>query len=158
MSDTKDVVNLDDVQMKARGNVGKFAYRHGRIGSDIGLEKLGCSVYAVPPGKSAYPYHAHSSMEEMCIVLESSGTLRRNETEQPIRTGDGIASKIGIAHQIINSSEQDLRYVVISNNEPVDVVFYPDSNNVGAYSDALGKPLLHLTHQDAATHYYDAEE
>ena len=31
MSDTKDVVNLDDVQMKARGNVGKFAYRHGRI-------------------------------------------------------------------------------------------------------------------------------
>ena len=130
----------------------------GMVGSDIGLERLGCSVYTVPPGKSAYPYRAHSSMEEICIVLEGSGTLRQNETEQPICTGDVIASKISIAHQIINSNEQDLGYVVISNNEPVDVVFYPDSNKVDAYSDALGKPLLHLTHQDAATHYYDGEE
>ncbi len=108
--------------------------------------------------KRAFPYHAHSLMEEMYIVLDGSGTLRQDGQEYPIRPGDVIASPIGKAHQIVNTSENDLRYLVISNNDPVDVVLYPDSGKIGAISKAFGKTLWHLTRQSAATDYYDGEE
>ena len=132
MSDAKPIMNLGDVPAKPGGNGGKFQSIQCRIGPAIGLEKLGCSLYVVAPGKRAFPYHAHSLVEEMCIVLEGSGTLRQDGQEYPIRTGDVIACSIGKAHQIINTSENDLRYLVIYNNEPIDVVLYPDSGKVGA--------------------------
>jgi len=51
-----------------------------------------------------------------------------------------------------------LRNVVISNNEPVEVILYPDSGKVGAVSRAFGKTLWHLTRQSAATEYYGGGE
>lgn len=159
MSDAKPIMNLAAAATKPGGNGGKFEFMQCRIGPAIGLEKLGCSLHVVPPGKRAFPYHAHSLMEEMCIVLEGSGTLRQDGHEYPIQTGDVIASSVGKAHQIINTSENDLRYLVISNNEPpVDVVLYPNSGKVGAVSKAFGKTLWHFTHQKAAVNYYDGED
>ncbi len=158
MSDAKPVMSLSVAPTKLGGNGGKFEFRQCRIGPAVGLEKLGCSLYVVPPGKRAFPYHAHSLMEEMYIVLDGSGTLRQDGQEYPIRPGDVIASPIGKAHQIVNTSENDLRYLVISNNDPVDVVLYPDSGKIGAISKAFGKTLWHLTRQSAATDYYDGEE
>lgn len=157
MSDTQPLVNLADPAPKTGGNGGKFEFRQSRIGPLIGLQKLGCSQYVVPPGKIAFPYHAHSLIEEMCVILEGSGTLRQEGQEHPIRAGDVIASPVGKAHQILNTSNSDLRYLVISNNEPVDVVLYPDSDKIGAISTAFGKTLWHFTRRDAATEYYDGE-
>ncbi len=157
MSDAKPIKNLAEAATKSGGNGSKFDFRHCRIGPAIGLQKLGCSLYVVPPGKRAFPYHAHSLTEEMCIVLEGSGTLRQDGQEHPIRAGDVIASPVGQAHQIINTSGNDLRYVIISNNEPVDVVLYPDSDKIGAISAAFGNKLWHFTRRSAATEYYDGE-
>lgn len=157
MSDIRPIVNLAELPVKAGGNGGKFDFKQSRVGPAIGLNKLGCSLYVVPPGKIAFPYHAHSLMEEMCVVLEGSGTLRQEGQEHAIRAGDVIASTVGKAHQIINSSDSDLRYLVISSNEPVDVVLYPDSDKIGAISSAFGKTLWHFTRRDAATEYYDGE-
>jgi uncharacterized cupin superfamily protein len=158
MSETGPIMNLGEAPMKSGGNGGKFDFKHCRIGPAIGMQKLGCSLFVVPPGKIAFPYHAHSVSEEMCIILEGSGTLRHDGQVHPIRAGDVIASPVGKAHQIINSSENDLRYIVISNNEPaVDVVLYPDSDKIGAVSTAFGKTLWHVTRRRAATGYYDGE-
>ena len=157
MSAAKPIMNLAEALTKSGGNGGKFEFKQCRIGPSIGLQKLGCSLYVVPPGKTAFPYHAHSLMEEMCIILEGSGTLRQDGQEHPIRAGDVIASSVGKAHQIINTSGNELRYVVISNNELVDVVLYPDSDKVGAISGAFGKTLWHFTRRSAATEYYDGE-
>ena len=68
-----------------------------------------------------------------------------------------IASSVGKAHQIINTSEKELKYLVISNNEDVDVVMYPDSNKVGAVSAAFGKTLWHFTRLTSAIEYYEGE-
>ncbi|WP_076721240.1 cupin domain-containing protein [Motiliproteus sp. MSK22-1] len=157
MSNAKYVTNLDAATFQSKGDGAKFEYGYSRIGTAIGLKKLGCGLFVVPPGKCAFPYHAHSSIEEMCILLEGEGTLRQNNIEQSIRAGDVIASKITEAHQIINTSDQDLRYLVISNNEPVDVVHYPDSDKILAASMVFDEPILHITRRSAGTDYYDGE-
>jgi len=158
MTATKPLVSLSEVPGKLRGNGGKFAFQQARIGPLIGLKKLGCAVFTVPPGKRAFPYHAHSAMEEMCIVLSGSGTLRQEDQMHAIKEGDVIASGIGKAHQIINSSDADLRYIVISNNEEVDVVLYPDSGKILAVSGTLGKTVVHMSKQESAADYYEGEE
>lgn len=158
MSDAIPVVNVAEVLTAPKGNGDQFQFKHCRIGPRIGMSKLGCSLYVVPPGKKAFPYHAHSVMEEMCVVLEGSGTLRQDGKEYPIRAGDVIASPVGQAHQIINTSTQDLKYLAISNNEQVEVVSYPDSGKIGATSGAFGKTLWHLTRADSAVDYYDGEQ
>jgi uncharacterized cupin superfamily protein len=157
MSDQKPLMNLSEASPKQGGNGGKYEFLQFRIGRALGLTKLGCAMFVVPPGKRAFPYHAHSLMEEMYIVLEGSGTLRQDGKEYPVREGDVIASPIGKAHQIINTSEKDLKYLVISNNEIVDVTLYPDSSKVGAVSAAFGKTLWHFTRLNSATDYYDGE-
>ena len=49
-----------------RGYEGRYA----RVGRPAGAERLGASLYEVPPGNSACPYHWHAANEEMLIVLE----------------------------------------------------------------------------------------
>lgn len=158
MTDPKPIVNLDDVSLKPGGNGGKFVHQSSRLGPQVGLKKLGCGLFVVPPGKRAFPYHAHSLIEEMFLVLEGSGTLRHDGQEFPIRAGDVISSSLGKAHQIVNTSTADLRYLAISANEGADVVLYPDSNKVQAVSGAFGKPLWHVTQLSDATDYYAGEE
>ena len=157
MPDAKPIANLAEVATKSRGNGDKFVFQQARIGPLIGLEKLGCGLFIVPPGKSAFPYHAHSSMEEMCIILSGSGTLRQGDQQHPVREGDVIASGIGKAHQLINTGVADLRYLCVCNNEKVDVVIYPDSDKILAVSEAFGKTLFHMTRRGAAADYYDGE-
>ena len=45
----------------------------------------------VPPGKKAWPYHAHHVNEELFIILEGEGMLRIGGAEHPVKVGDVIA-------------------------------------------------------------------
>ena len=53
-----------------------FTYRRARIGWQVGSERLGASLYEVPPGQGTFPYHWHSANEEMLIVLSGRPSLR----------------------------------------------------------------------------------
>ena len=153
----KPITNHTEPLTHSGGNNAAFEFRYRRLGTAIGLQKLGCSVYVVPPGKRAFPYHAHSLIEEMFVILEGSGMLRHEGREYPLRAGDVIAAPLGQAHQIVNKSDRDLRYLAISSNESADVVVYPDSNKVLAYSEAFGEKLWHMTRRTDATDYFDGE-
>ena len=158
MSEAAPTINLADAPMKPGGNGGKFVHRGCRLGPRLGLQTLGCGLYVLPPGKRAFPYHAHSLIEEMFVVLEGSGTLRHDGQEYPIRAGDVIASPVGKPHQIVNTSDAELKYLAISSNALADVVLYPDSNKVQAVSAAFPKTLWHVTKLSDATDYYAGEE
>lgn len=158
MSEGKPTINLADAPMKLGGNGGKFVHNSCRLGPKIGLKTLGCGLYVLPPGKRGFPYHAHSLIEEMFYVLEGSGTLRHDGQEYPIRAGDVIASPVGKPHQLVNTSDADLKYLAISSNVLADVVIYPDSNKVQAVSGAFPKTLWHVTKLSDATDYYSGEE
>ena len=76
MVDHPNVVGDQDVEWNEQYHGEKFGYRRKSLGSAAGCEKLGCSLYEVPPGRRAWPYHYHLANEEAIYVLEGSGTLR----------------------------------------------------------------------------------
>ena len=56
-----------------------FRSRRARIGYELGTELIGCSLWELPAGEAAYPYHFHYSDEELVIVLSGRPSLRTPE-------------------------------------------------------------------------------
>lgn len=133
----KPIINLDEVELETHQHGDLFEARDGSIASAIGARLLGYSLTVVPPGKRAWPFHNHHVNEEMFLVIAGSGTVRIGEHEYPIRAGDVIAAPPGgrdTAHQIINTSDAELRYVSVSTMLPQEIVEYPDSSKVAIYA------------------------
>lgn len=161
----KPFINISELEYAEFVNRGKFHARIGHISSKIGAERLGYNVTIVAPGKRAFPYHQHHRIEEMVLVLEGEGTLRFADQEYKIRKHDVIALPPGPgrAHQIINTSDKDLKFLCLSNRETPDVVEYPDSGKVLAYCgptpDSGEPPHLRLVvRKDSAVDYFDGED
>jgi uncharacterized cupin superfamily protein len=78
------------------------------LGAAAGARKLGCSMFDIPPGKCAFPFHFHCRNEEAIYVLEGSGTLRLDADESILRVGACVSLPAGsaTAHRLINSSNQ----------------------------------------------------
>jgi uncharacterized cupin superfamily protein len=160
------VVSESEMEWTEHSHGQKFAYKRKSLSSASGGEKLGCSLYEVPPGRRAWPYHYHLANEEAIYVLEGSGTLRLGGEEIPVSRGDYIALTAGAggAHQLVNSSEAVLRYLCFSTMSEPDVMVYPDSEKVGIFAGAApGGPKEERTFStflrgDAEIGYYDGEE
>jgi uncharacterized cupin superfamily protein len=128
------VVNIASVEPRAQER-GGFANKVHRLGAAAGGRALGCSHVEVPPGKTAWPFHFHSAIEEALYILEGEGTLRIGAERVPVRAGDYIALPAGpdTVHQLLNTGSAPLRYLAMSGPaEPtsIDVVKYPDSKKV----------------------------
>ncbi len=129
------IINLADIPLEAHGKGGHFAAMLGRAGATLGTRQIGCTLVVLEPGKRAWPYHLHHAEEELFVVLEGEGTLRYDGEEFPVRTGDMVLTPPGpgTAHQIINTSERELRYLALSGKRRPEVCYYPDSGKYGAY-------------------------
>ena len=142
------ILNIADVQYRATGHGDTFAAQVGDVGGKVGASKLGYNVCVVAPGKRAWPRHNHTVNEEMFFVLDGKGEVIIGAERFPIRQGDFIASPPGgpgTAHQIVNTSDAELKYVAISTKLSPDVVEYPDSGKYGTamfIPDADGVPKL----------------
>jgi uncharacterized cupin superfamily protein len=132
---SKAVVNLSDLNLEPQTYGAKFSAAFGEVGEvgeALGLEKLGCMLHVVPPGKIAFPFHRHHASDEMFFILSGTGEYRFGEDRVPVKPGDCLAAPAGgAAHQIINTGSEPLRYLGFSNIESCDVVEYPDSGKVG---------------------------
>lgn len=140
----KYVVNIADIELKPRPDAfaapgsaaEKFDAQTGAVSSRVGAEKLGYNVTLVPPGKCAFPFHNHHVNEELFLVLEGTGQLRIGADTIPIKPMDVIACPPGgpeLAHQILNNSDTDLKYLAISTVESPEYVEYPDSGKFGVF-------------------------
>lgn len=110
-----------------------FGARRARIGYELGTELIGASLWEVPPGEAAYPYHFHYADEELVVVLSGRPTLRTPEGERELETGEALRFPLGEdgAHQIINRSEEAATFLAISSGGRPDIVVYPDSDKIG---------------------------
>mgnify|MGYP003113270566 CR=1 FL=1 len=85
----------------------------------------------LPAGKKNYPYHNHASAWEYYIFISGTGKFRDENNEwHKIIAGDHIQCANGMAHQILNDSEEDLIFYVIANNTEVEIAEYPDTGKV----------------------------
>ncbi len=161
MANEPAIVNLDDMPMEPYGKGDRFAAKLGRIGRHLGAQKLGCTLVALAPGKTAWPYHLHYAQEEMFVILEGEGTLRYDGAEHRLRAGDVVFTPPGpdTAHQIVNTADATLRYLALSSMDDPEVCEYPDSGKIGAYVGERGERVLtFLAPLSAATDYWDGEE
>ncbi len=114
------------------------------------------SVYEIPPGKSAYPYHYHTENEEAFYILKGNGILKTPTGETKVSAGDFLffpANEQG-AHKLTNCSEtESLEYLDFDTYNELDVAFYPDSGKVGIWGRNINK-LFKLSQQ---VDYYDGE-
>lgn len=133
MGEQKPIVNIADAQLTDFGNGQAFAAKRARLGQMLGSSRLGCTLLVVPPGKTAFPFHRHHVMDEMFFVVSGSGEYRHGDERLPLRAGDLIAAPAGgAAHQIVNTSGEDIRYLAFSSSiGGVDVCEYPDTGKVG---------------------------
>jgi uncharacterized cupin superfamily protein len=110
-----------------------FRARRARIGYELGTESIGASLWEVPPGEAAYPYHFHYADEELVIVLSGQPTLRTPEGERDLEEGEALRFPVGEegAHQILNRGEETATFLAISSSGRPDIVVYPDSDKIG---------------------------
>lgn len=132
------VVNLDEIDPLKQEHGSRFALVRKRLGAAAGGQELGASWFEVPPGKQAFPHHAHFNNEEAVFVLSGAGELRLGDQRMPIAAGDYLAFPAGAesAHSIINTGTTPLQYLGISTAHRTDICIYPDSRKFAAVGGA----------------------
>jgi uncharacterized cupin superfamily protein len=161
---SKVVMNLDELEFAEFGKGDKFHAGRAPVSDRIGAEKLGYAVIRLAPGKRAWPYHSHHTIEEFFYIIEGQGTLRHAGQEYPLRAGDFVCSPPDPdqPHQIVNTSAASLTYIALSTMEHSDVMLYPDSGKYGVFHSKTGKPrgpgaFVLFSRKSSAVDYWDGE-
>jgi len=115
------------------------------------------AFYTLPPGKSSYPFHYHSTNEEVFYIISGNGIVETFDAKHAVAAGDIMvfpAGKNG-AHKITNSSEtEDLVYLDVDTNNTPDIAYYPHSNKLGIRAAGGVHDNYRL---DSKVDYYDNE-
>ena len=128
------VVNVDEIE-PTKQEKGGFGNARRRLAFAAGSAALGASYTELDPGKTAFPFHYHSAIEEALFVIEGSGPLRIGKDTVKLRTGDWVSFPPGpdACHALTNDGATTMRYLALSSpTTPVtmDVVAYPDSKKI----------------------------
>ena len=114
------------------------------------------SIYEIPPGKSAYPYHFHHNNEETFYIISGEGVLRTPEGERKVSAGELIFFPTGEqgAHKLTNCSQtENLVYIDFDVTHEVDITEYPDSGKIGIW----GMGINELYRRSDNVDYYEGE-
>jgi len=116
----RGVTNINNPDLDEPREQDGFRVRRARVGQQLGTERLGVSVWELPPGQAVGPYHYHLAEEELVVVLEGKPSLcsfPRGERG---------------AHQLMNRSADVVRLLALSTHGDPDILLYPDSGKLGA--------------------------
>lgn len=115
-----------------------FSWQRALLGRQAGAERLGASLFALPPGEAAFPMHYHLGNEEMLVVIAGTPSLRTLDGERSLEPGEVVSFPRGEqgAHQIVNRSEEEARILLISEMNAPEIVVRPESGKLSA----LGRP------------------
>ncbi len=157
---TRLIRNFNQVDLEHQVRAPLYESLAARLGTGTAARKLGASIDTVPPGKRSCPYHFHHAQEEMFVVLEGSGTLRVAGEMLPLRTGDVVFIPPGpeYPHQIINTSDQPLKYLSVSTRESPEICEYPDSEKYLAMASTNGVSAFSaIQRPGTSVDYWDGE-
>ena len=160
------ILNIEDAAMTDWTNGDGFEAKIAFVGAALESQKLGFNITVIPPGKRAFPCHAHYANEEMFYILEGEGKLRLGEELHHVRSGDFISIPAGPehAHQIINDSETELRFLAVSTMIMPEIASYPDSNKYGVFAGSppgrapTGDSIRQFIKTDNGVEYWEGEE
>ena len=117
-----------------------------------------CHVFAVRLTRKPSHWHYHPELE-LTLVLAGEGTLRLGEERIAVRAGSYAAfpASADLAHQLLNTGSEPLRYLCMSAASDLDVCLYPDTGKTLISKAPWGEGFRRLTEDGAATGYFDGE-
>ncbi len=154
------MANLHDPHYDQIRDRDGFRARRARLGRQAGASRLGVSLWELPPGQAAYPYHFHYVEEELLIVLEGAPSLRTPDGWRALAPGEVVSLPRGAtgAHQLLNETAETVRFLSCSTSGEPDIVSYPDSGKLGAVEREPGEGRLNAMFRVSETvDYYDGE-
>jgi len=133
-------LGADDLEPTTIDPDGDARFRRRKLAAAAGGEALGCSLYELPPGAAAWPYHHHTANEEAAFVLSGRGVLRTPAGEHDVAGGDYAAFPAAErgAHRfrVPEAATEPLRYLVVSTMVEPDVTVYPEEERIGVFAGA----------------------
>lgn len=140
------MANLFEPDFDAEQNRPGFSWRRSRLGRQAGAERLGASLFELPPGEAAFPLHFHLANEELLVVVRGTPTLRTPAGERALDEGEVVAFPVGErgAHQLLNRSSERVRFLIVSEMNAPEIVVYPDSGKLFARDQPPGGPPVEI--------------
>lgn len=110
------MANVFEPEWDEERDQGLFRWRRARLGRQSGAERLGASLFALPPGSATFSLHAHFANEELLVVLVGTPTLTTGEGERELVPGEVVAFPAGLdgAHRLDNRSIEEVRLLIVS--------------------------------------------
>jgi len=98
------------------------------LGEAGGLTQFGVNLMVMQPGSTSSLRHWHSHEDEFLMMVSGELVLIDDNGEQTLRPGDCATYRAGEenAHQVVNRSNQEARFLVAGNAHPDDTCTYPD--------------------------------
>jgi uncharacterized cupin superfamily protein/8-oxo-dGTP pyrophosphatase MutT (NUDIX family) len=99
------------------------------LSRQFGMKNIAVWMERIPVGKRTSWPHAHSVEEEFVFVLEGKPTVYLNSNEYVAKPFFGIDFKAGsgVAHTLINNSDDYIYYLCVGECEPInDKIIYPE--------------------------------
>ena len=105
----------------------RMAKREKRPLSELfGIKNFGVNLTRLDPGGESAVLHRHTLQEEFVYILEGQPTLVTDEGEVVLSPGmcAGFAAN-GVAHQLVNRTENTVVYLELGDRTPGDAASYP---------------------------------
>lgn len=153
--------NINDANFDEPREQAGFRCRRARLSRQAGSVRLGLSLWELPAGEAAYPYHHHLGEEELVIVLDGRPDLRTRDGSRALEEGEVVAFPRGEegGHQLVNRTSETVRFLAFSTNGEPDLVVYPDSGKIGAFERLPdGGGLWAMFRTAEAVDYYAGEQ
>jgi len=155
------VVNINQPEFDDNREEPGFRARRAKAGFQAGAEKIGLSYWEVDPGEAAYPYHMHLTEEELIVVTEGRPSLRTPDGWRDLEEGEVVSFPTGPtgAHQIVNKTDELVRFLSFSNSGAPEIVIQIDAGKVGAFERPADGGGLKLWFREAdAVEYFEGVE
>jgi uncharacterized cupin superfamily protein len=100
-----------------------------KLGDMFGLANFGVNLTTLDPGGESALLHRHAKQDEFIYILEGNPTLRTDEGDVELAPGmcAGFPAA-GIAHQLVNRTDEAVTYLEIGDRTPGDSGTYPEDD------------------------------
>jgi len=120
-----EIQDADDSAYPGSNELLSIGSAFGRV---FGFERIGVHHELLPPGRRTSWPHAERTEEELVYVIEGTPDVWIDGHLVRLKPGDAVGFKpgTGIAHTVMNNSDQDVRLLVIGEHKrPDNQIHYP---------------------------------
>lgn len=133
MSDVPNVIHMNDLEWQEESYSEHYAGWSKRLSSPAmnrASGHIGVRVDRLRPKTLSCPFHYHMHEDEFCLILKGEAALQYGDQTIGVKEGDAISFSRGerVAHQFYNHTDETVDILMMGENLPHEVCYYPDSD------------------------------